>query len=179
MGEFFQWLMGVFREFRIWVVILPWERAIRVRLGNRIKMWEPGWHIKLPFLDEIQVLNTRLRLANSGTQTLTTADGETLTVSLVVGFRITDPRLAMLRMHHPELSVASLALSAVSEFVTARDRFALRPDKLEQFVLERLRKEQGYEFEFARVADFAYARTYRLLNENSYRNGLTIDERKV
>lgn len=179
MTEFFNWLMGFFREFKVLAIVLPWERAIRVRLGNRVTIWEPGWHLRLPFIDEIQVLNTRLRIACGGTQTLTTKDGHALTVSVTIGFSITDPAKAMLRMHHPEGVSSSLATSVVAELVAGTDRADLRPAHIEVHVLERLRSEAGYEFEFVRVTDFAYARTYRLLNENSYRTQFTIEERKL
>jgi regulator of protease activity HflC (stomatin/prohibitin superfamily) len=160
-------------------VVLPWERAIRVRLGNRVKIWEPGWHIRFPFVDEIQVLNTRLRIADSGAQTLTTSDGYTLTISLTIGFSIVDPERAMLRMHHPERACGCLANSVISELVVSTARAALHPSAIEAHVLEKLRTEEGYEFEFVRVTDFAFTRTYRLLNDNGYQRGMVIEERKT
>lgn len=41
MSGFFQWLVDFIRQFKFFAVVLPWERAIRVRLGNRVQMWEP------------------------------------------------------------------------------------------------------------------------------------------
>lgn len=179
MTEFFNWLMGFFRQFKLLAIVLPWERAIRIRLGNRVAIWEPGLHFRLPFLDEVQLLNTRLRIACAGTQTLTTADGHPLTVSVTIGFSIREPALAMLRMHHPESSSAALATSVVAEIVASTERSQLRPSDIEAHVLGKLRSEAGYEFEFVRVTDFAYAKPYRLLNENSYRNVFAIEERKL
>lgn len=179
MSALFEWLMNFFREFKILAVVLPWERAIRVRLGNRVVIWEPGWHIRLPFIDDLQVVNTRLRIASAGAQTLTTADGHTLTVSVTLGFQIVDPALAMLRMHHPEASCSCLAASVVSELVAKTKRADLLPASIEKHVLERLLVEPGYTFEFVRIIDFAYARTFRLLNENFYRSAVTIEERKI
>lgn len=179
MTEFFSWLQSFFREFKVLAIVFPWERAIRVRLGNRVLMWEPGWHIRLPFLDEVQILNTRLRIACAGTQTLTTRDGFALTVSVTIGFCIRDPALAMLRMHHPEACSSALATSVVAELVAGTDRIELHPSNIEAHVLGKLREEAGYEFEFVRVTDFVFARTYRLLNETSYRAAFTIEERKL
>jgi hypothetical protein len=178
-SAFFDWLLSFFREFKILAIVLPWERAIRVRLGNRVRIWEPGWHIRLPFIDEIQVLNTRLRIASGGSQTLTTVDGHALTVGVTIGFSIRDPAQAMLRMHHPEACCSCLAMSVVSELVANATRAGLRPTAIEAHVLNKLQAEPGYEFEFVRVTDFAYARTFRLLNESSYRQTLSIEERKL
>jgi regulator of protease activity HflC (stomatin/prohibitin superfamily) len=179
MGQFLEWLMAWFREFKFFVTILPWERAIRVRLGNRVKLWEPGWHIKLPFVDNVTVINTRLRISVGNMQTLTTADGKCLTIGVAVGFFIKDPCKAMLRMHAPEQSISALTESVVSQVVTETQAKDLTTIKIEEFVIERLQEQDGYEFEFVKVSDFAYTRTYRLLNDNAYRGGFTIDERKL
>lgn len=179
MSAFFDWLMSFFREFKILAIVLPWERAIRVRLGNRVTIWEPGWHIRLPFIDELQVLNTRLRIASAGSQTLTTIDGHALTVGVTIGFSIRDPALAMLRMHHPEACCSCLATSVVAELVAGATRDGLRPAAIEAHVLSKLQLEPGYDFEFVRVTDFAYARTYRILNENTYRQTFNIEDRKL
>lgn len=179
MSEFFTWLMNFIRQFKFLAIVLPWERAIRVRLGNRVLVWEPGWHIRLPFIDDVQVLNTRLRMADGGAQTLTTSDGHALTVSVTIGFSIVDPERAMLRMHHPEVSCGCLASSVVAELVSATSRAELRPAAIEAHVLEKLCAEAGYNFEFVRVTDFAFARTYRLLNDNWYSRAQHIEERKA
>jgi len=177
--EFFNWLMSCIREFKFLAIVLPWERAIRVRLGNRVAIWEPGWHIRLPFIDDVQVMNSRLRMADTNAQTLTTSDGHAITVGVTIGFSITDPVRAMLRMHHPEASCSCLASSVVAELVSSTARAALRPSDIEEHVLAKLRAEAGYEFEFARVTDFAFARTFRLLNDNGYSRAKHIEERTL
>src|SRR5262245_3187118 len=117
MGEFFTWIANFFRQFKLLTIILPWERAARVRLGNRVIVWEPGWHIRLPFLDHVEPLNTRLRIADAGMQTLTTLDDKTLTVGVVIGFRIADPLAALLKMQHPESSCSAIASSSIAAVV--------------------------------------------------------------
>lgn len=180
MTEFFTWIMNFVREFKFLIIVLPWEAVIRVRLGKHIALLPPGWHVRLPFIDTVQSLNTRLRVAATGGQTLTTRDGHALTVALSVGFHIHDPFGAMMRMHHPETTCASLAASYVSAIVCAANRADLTPTQIENAVHGMLATEAGYTFEFVRVTDFAYARTYRLLNDNFYRgSGVTIEERKL
>jgi regulator of protease activity HflC (stomatin/prohibitin superfamily) len=180
MTEFFQWIANFFREFKILAIVLPWERALRVRLGKDIVIWESGWHIRLPFIDEINICNTRLRITSAGSQTLTTSDGHTLTINICIGFRIEDPLRAMLKLHHPENSAACLASSVLSEIIATHTRDELKPSIIEKLVMDSLYTEGSYIYEWVRVTDFVYTRAYRLLNDNSYRNGfVTIEERKI
>lgn len=181
MTELLARIMNFFGQFKLFVTIMPWERAARIRLGSRVVIWEPGWHVKLPFVDEIVPMNTRLRIADTGSQTLTTADGATLTVGLSIGFNIDDPLKAMLKMQHPESSCAAIAGSCAASIISTTKRESLSVALIEEHVLTELRRDTPYAFEFVRVRDFAYARTYRLLNENAYRGGasVAIEERKL
>ena len=180
MTELLTRVMNFFGQFKLLVTILPWERAARVRLGSRGVVWEPGWHIKWPFIDEVCPINSRLRIADTGSQTLTTLDGATLTVDLRIGFYIADPLTALLRMQQPELSCAAIAGSVAAGAVSTTTRRDLSVSSLEEHVLTALRRDTPYTFDFVRVRDFAYARTYRLLNQNGYAGSAAhIEDRKL
>lgn len=179
MGELFTWILNFLREFKLLAIVLPWERAARVRLGNRVVVWEPGWHLRLPFIDHIEPLNTRLRIADANSQTLTTVDGHTLTIGMNVGFRIADPLAALLKMQHPEALCSALAGSLTSGFVSATTRADVTVAAIEAHVLEGMLRETTYELDFVRVRNFCFARTYRFLLDNGYSNGVSIEERRI
>jgi regulator of protease activity HflC (stomatin/prohibitin superfamily) len=171
-------IMSFFGQFKLLVMIMPWERAARIRLGSRVMLWDPGWHVKLPFVDEVVLLNTRLRVADSGSQTLTTVDGHTLTVGLMIGFRIVDPLAALLKMHHPEASIAALASSAVADAVSTTRKERLSVHVIEGRVAAAL-ADAPYAVDFVKVRNYAFVRTYRLLNDPGYTNQLMIEDRKL
>jgi regulator of protease activity HflC (stomatin/prohibitin superfamily) len=175
---FFQWLVDFIKQFRFFVTVLPWERAVRVRLGNRVQLWEPGWHFRLPFADEVVLQSTKLRISGAGPQTISTKDGKILTLSMSIGFCIADPLAAMLRMHHPEIACASIASSIAAGVVARTTHAELKPADIEAEVLRELAKESGYAVEFVKVTDFAFARAFRLLSENPYRQQ-HVDERAL
>lgn len=179
MSELITRILNFIGQFKLLVIILPWERAVRIRLGNRVAVWEPGWHIKLPFLDEIVPVNNRLRLGDTGAQTLTTVDGKTFTVGMTLGFRIADPLTALMRMQSPENSCSAIAASVVAALVSSSQSCDLSVESIEAHVLEKLRKETPYELEFVRVRDLAYARVIRLLHDNGYQRTAIIEERKL
>lgn len=115
---FFQWLVDLIKQFRFTVCVMPWERGIRVRLGNRTRVLDPGWHWCLPIVDVVSLQSTRLRLGGAGPTTISTSDGHILTLSMTIGFSILDPLAAAMRMDKPEMACASLASSIAAGTVS-------------------------------------------------------------
>ena len=174
MNEVLQWLMGLVRGARCWVVVQPWERAVRVRLGKRTTLLEPGLHGRIPYADEVTVVNTRLRVAAVATQTITTKDGKALTTGGNVGFRIAQPLEALNALQSPESTVAAIAQRAVASFISSREWAALSCPQVEADVLAALRAfgmGKGITVEFVSCVDFAVVRTFRLLQLADWRPG--------
>jgi regulator of protease activity HflC (stomatin/prohibitin superfamily) len=167
LNQFFQWLSELFQGVRVWTIVLPWERGLRVRLGRWTRLWEPGFHWRVPFVDHVRVINTRVRIASIPCVTVTTKDGKTVTVAGCVGFQIVDPYQALLTIQQPEDAAAALAMSALASYVLARDVDQLDIAELEGSALEVLRQAplRGFAFTFVKIVDFAIVRTFRLLQE--------------
>jgi SPFH domain/Band 7 family protein len=167
-NQLLQWLSDLFHGARVWTIVQPWERGLRVRLGRWHRMWEPGFHWRIPFADHVRVINTRLRLAPVPCVTITTKDGKTVTAAGTVGFRIADPYRALLTVQHPEAAASAFAQAALAEYVAARRAEDLTVVELQELALDTLRKsdlEGPFEFTLVRVSDFAIVRTLRLLQE--------------
>jgi regulator of protease activity HflC (stomatin/prohibitin superfamily) len=167
MNELFQWIVGIIKDARFWQIVLPWERAVRVRFGRNPILWESGFHWRIPYFDEIRVANTRLRIACVPAQTITTRDGRTVTVDVSLAFRIRDPLVAMMRLQKPEDSVAGFAQIAVARFVKGRSYAEISLEDLEAAVMAEavLLAGDGLAFEYVRVVEFALIRTIRLIQD--------------
>lgn len=177
MTEILQAIINFFGQFKFFVTILPWEVAVRTRLGNRVRVWEPGWHIKMPFIDDVKVVNTRLRVVHTTPQTVTTADGKQVTIAFVLGFSITKPKETLLRLIEPETTLVAVVQSAVARYVWELPAASLSIPGIEAHALSAVNIE-GIAPEFVRVADFVVARTYRLIQATDYgRSGTMTGER--
>lgn len=166
MNELFQWIVNLLKDARFWQIVLPWERAVRVRFGKWTVLWEPGIHLRVPFFDEVRVVNTRLLIAACPCQTVSTKDRIAVTVAALVAFRIVDPMEAIMRLRDPESCAASFAQAAMAQQIAGHDLSGITPETLEQAALEAVRKlGAGFEFESVRIVDFAAVRTIRLLQE--------------
>jgi hypothetical protein len=139
-----------------------------VRFGRWTKLWEPGFHLRIPFFDEVRVVNTRLNVATAPSQTLTTLDGRLLTVAAAVGFRIADPVKAMMLVRDPASVCAAIAQGEFAAYIAQRRLDEVRPMELELAVLSALSTFGGTAivFEFIRLVDFAACRTIRLLQDS-------------
>jgi regulator of protease activity HflC (stomatin/prohibitin superfamily) len=167
MNELFQWIVGIIKDARFWQIVLPWERAVRVRFGRNPILWESGFHWRIPYFDEIRVANTRLRIACVPAQTITTLDGRTLTIDVSLAFRIRDPLVAMMRLQKPEDSCAGFAQIAVARFIKTRSYAEITLDELEAAVRAEMVElaGDGLAFEYVRVVEFALMRTIRLIQD--------------
>jgi regulator of protease activity HflC (stomatin/prohibitin superfamily) len=148
------------------VIVLAWERGVLVRLGRNARILEPGFHWRIPYLDEVRTLNNRFRIACFPCATISTRDGKVMTCAGNVGFRIADPRAALLALSQPDDILAAMAQSAIAELVAERTAQDLTAAYIEARALASLRDfgaARGLEVEFVRLVDFAAVRAIRLL----------------
>lgn len=166
--------MGIVREaldfiarlLTWWYLVMPWESAVRVRLGNRATLIGPGVHARIPYFDVIYVQNTRLRMMHLQTQTISTKDSKPLTLAGSIRYRIQDVLKLYQTLHQAEQTVKQCVAAVITEYIVSHELADISPDKLMAFVNERIALE---EYGLAQVAfcltDFCTVRTYRMISE--------------
>ena len=90
MESLHQLLQQIGRMFVWLVIVAPWEQAIRVRLGRRVRLLPAGAYLVIPFIDRVYRQTIRRRLSIIPPQTLTTRDGKSVTLGSAVGYSIVD-----------------------------------------------------------------------------------------
>lgn len=147
-----------------WIIVSPWERAVRVRLGKHEALLGPGVHLRIPFADRVYQQSTRRRASALPPQTLVTKDGKPLTVAVMVGYVINDLLLLYHTLHHAEGTIHSEVLGAIGRFVTSRESRNCGPVELAAAATSAVDLEQfGLGDVSITVTSFAYVRTYRLI----------------
>lgn len=161
MQEFLAWLSRILDSWKFWIVIAPWEIGVRVRLGKSAAQLTPGTHLRIPFIDVITLVNTRLRI--DGTPPITVSgvgDSRTRYISATVGYRVSDPLKAMMQFGLPYAAVVSKTQADIAMY---RD---------EQQALLSLQKffnaDSGISIDFVRFVEDVEVRTYRLINGSSW-----------
>ncbi len=74
--------------FKWWVVVAPWEQALRIRGGKRAKLLHAGIHFRIPFWDRIYRQSVRMKAISVPSQTVSTADGMLIEVGMVLSFQV-------------------------------------------------------------------------------------------
>ncbi len=165
MGNWLQQIAEWLKGLRCWYIVRPWEEGISVRCGRWVFDALPGLHLRIPFVDEVFVQNTRLRSLNLPVQTVTNREGATITVSAVVQWRISNVKLLYGRVHVPEDWIYNTALSAIAEVM-----FGMGIDSDPKSIGDAASKalasgiELGLIIESVAITDFARVRTYRLIS---------------
>lgn len=113
-----------------WFVVEPWEAAIRTRFGKHITVFGPGAHFRIPYFDHIYVQNVRRRAMSLGMHTMTTSDGETLTVSGSLGYRITDVLKLHQALNDAESTIIQEVQGLLSKYVATHTATDCTPEVL-------------------------------------------------
>lgn len=142
MNIFYQLLQFFQTLLTWWFIVEPWEQAVRVRFGKHLRLFEAGAHFRVPYFDHIYVQNVRRRVMGLGMHTLTTRDGQTLTVSGSLGYKITDVLKLHQTLNDAEGTVAQQVQGTLARYVATHDAAECTPAQLMEEVNGMLPLEQ-------------------------------------
>jgi len=72
-------------------IIRPFERGVVERLGKFLRVWKPGLHMLVPFIDRVTTADMRENVVDVPPQEVITKDNVAVTVDAVVYYEATDP----------------------------------------------------------------------------------------
>lgn len=151
-------------------MVLPWEQAVRVRAGSRIKLYEAGLHFRVPFLDYVWIQNTRRRASHVEAQTLSTRDGKTVTVAGSLAYRVSDVMVLQQSLHQAAQTLSQIAAGSCSRYVITHQFSECTPERIVAAVNDAIKpgfdKVGLADAEFF-LTDFVTTnRTYRLVQNS-------------
>lgn len=149
-----------------WFFVEPWERAVRLRAGDRVKLCGPGVHFKVPFLDTVYVHNTRRMICSGPCMTVSSSDGKVFTLGVSASFCIEDVLLLHTTVHDPNAILAQRMAQVVSEFVCARHSNDVLPGPLKSALDGIDCSVFGLGSVEVCVNNFAQVSTYRLIQDS-------------
>lgn len=157
--KFFQW----------WIIVMPWEKAVRVRFGKNIKILSEGTHFRIPFFDAIYLQSTRMRVVQMPIQTISTKDNQTLTLTVCAGYSISNIETLYQKMAMPESTITNMVMGEISDYIFSRNLLDCKPEDLEKIVMARLNLDDyGISYDYVKVVGYAVVRTYRLIQDQHW-----------
>lgn len=166
--------------FQWWFTVMPWEQAIHVRRGNRVHLRGAGLYFKIPFIDSVYIQTTRMRMVDTPMQTMSTKDGQTITIKSALGYTIADIRALYDTLFHPEMTLNSMVMGYISEYVRANNVADISPSNIELTLLGKIDEAKyGLKDVTVKITTFAVVKTYRLIQDgSSLYEGLNMDSKK-
>ena len=154
-GKLFTWIY----------VIQPWEQALRVRAGKKVKRISAGIHFRIPFIDAVYMQSIRKRACGTGAQTVTTKDGKTITFSGSIRYRIENIENMYMNVYNVSDTVQQEVQGAIVKYVINKRLEDCNAYMLQKHIEDTLDLSQ---YGFADVdfflTDFAVVKTFRLIN---------------
>jgi regulator of protease activity HflC (stomatin/prohibitin superfamily) len=173
LDKLLDFVISCLKVFQFWVVIYPYERGIRLRLGKLHRMLNTGFHWCLPLkIDRVITIDVVLRTLRLGAQSLVTGDGKPVVMNTVVTCYIKDPVKALLEVNSVEHVVDDSCTGLVAAFVaqSSLDYIVKCCSEQDAGLLERCQAQAArYGIEIVRVqfTDVTPSRTLRLLNSTN------------
>lgn len=159
MNQLAEWIARIVGAWKFWVIVAPWEVGIRVRLGRKAIAQAPGPHWRVPFLDAVTIVNTRLRVTTTPPTTLQDPDDDSraITRKAVVAYRISGPLRALQNYDQPEIAVCGYAQAQLAAGVDG--------EKMERAMVVEF-KDTGIEVEYVRLVENVRSPVFRLLQDS-------------
>ena len=122
--QLLQALTGAWDKVAPYFVVPCNEQAGVLRFGVYHRTKGPGFHLKIPLVDDVRYATTVTTVARLPPQTCTTADNESVVVCGVVRYRVSDIEAHLANVYEPlevlEAACAVLVLRAVREHTFAQ-----------------------------------------------------------
>lgn len=148
---------------------MPWEQAIHVRRGKHVRLRGAGLYFRIPFIDAVYKQTTRMRMVDTPMQTISSKDGTCVTIKSTIGYKILDVRCLYNTLYHPEMTLNSMSMGFIGEFVRNNDMADITPSTIEQEVRSKIDAESYGLCGFSvKVTSFAIVKTFRLIRDGSW-----------
>lgn len=156
-------------------IIRDWEQGIRLRHGNATALLDStnglfgtGIHVFFPVIGEIIDSDTNIETPETDRQDLITADGELISFSLAVRYRVRDLKLLWLKIHDQDETVLEEVRAAAAEVARQWTLEEVRGGRFGPQVLEQLKaRTRGWGLEIISVSpvNMTNAPQLRLITE--------------
>jgi regulator of protease activity HflC (stomatin/prohibitin superfamily) len=159
-----QWI-GFFIPF---CVIDQFEQAVVLRFGRLSRVLGPGFHWLIPFeVERVIADNVVPRTMNLGAQSLTTKDGQSIVLGVIVTARIHDIQKAILEVENVDTAVQDSCYAEVARVVHEHTWEEMQAESINDDLLKACRRRAfsyGVEIMRTQASDLTRCKTLRLIS---------------
>jgi membrane protease subunit HflK len=145
----------------------PWEGGVMTRFHKFQRVLGPGWHWRIPFVDQSNECITTETTNSAPPQSITTLDGKSVTVQANVRYSIADVQKFLIDVTDGHNAVLDQCTGAVAHQIMKRTWEECRDaEKLENAIAvetRRLVKRYGVEVDAVTLPTISLVRTLRII----------------
>ena len=155
-------------------IVHTYEQGVYYKQGKDVKLLRPGIHFHRPIIDGIEKISTVPQTIYLPTQSILTKDGEAVSVSSNLEYKIHNARKVWTKVQDLDSSLHNTGMGYLSRFVRGYNYnvLARSTGKLEEEVLDNLNEKVnpwGVTVKEFYVTDFVKAKQYRLFGDPTLR----------
>ena len=156
--------LDLFKPLR---VVHAYQQAVLLRRGLFVRTLGPGWHLVIPLgVDEVICESVVTDTTRTGVQALTTADDVSVSVSVVVTWRVRSARKLLLQVVGKEQAMLDAATGVIARHVVGARWADLASEEFLDTITSEIAaraKKWGIVVDEVTWHDLVKAQTYRIL----------------
>lgn len=160
-------IKDIYHDCKPIVFINQYYEAVVLRGGKYIKKWLPGWHWRIPFVDDYHTDNVMLDTMEIKEVNITTLDGKTSTNGCEFDLRIVDIEKALIDTNDWRSNLQHVARGILSSELEDRNWEDIRKKVTKTAISKKIQEradEMGIEINNFNFTDKALSRIYKLFN---------------
>jgi len=150
------------------VIIPDYEEAVLLRAGKFKKVLKPGFHVKLPVIDEVIQQHAVVTTLSLSAQSLYTKDKQNIVVKGVVKYKISDVKVFLLEVFDAQDALADMTQSIIKNIVISLPLEQCIDPEIDNTLTKKVRveaKKWGVDIQQVTLTDIAPIRSFRLIND--------------
>lgn len=162
-------IISVWREFQPLIFILEYKEAVLFRAGKFRKIWLPGAHLRIPFVDTYITENVKTDTIKINEVNVTTLDGKTVTIGCEFELKITDIHQALVNTNDWRSNLHDIAQGILSDNLEDIDWDDIRKKTTKNAIAKKIEHrafEMGITTSNFNFTDKAVTKAFKLFNNS-------------
>jgi len=120
-----------------------WERAVIFRFGKFSTMKGPGLFLIVPLVDQVRVVDTRIRAINVAHQSVITKDNVSVAIDGVLFFQVVSPPDALIKVQNYLSTITQYAKTALRDVIgqMTLDQLMAEREQIERAIQEAVERD--------------------------------------
>ena len=161
-------LTGWFEQLLPFFVVRHYEEAVVLRFGRFHKTAKPGFHWRIPFVDEPVEQHVVVTTLSLPPQSLYTKDKQNIVVKGVIKYKISDIETFMLEVYDAQDAISDMTQSNIKNIIMNKTLDECIDSEIDNTLTKKARveaKKWGVDIQQVTLTDLAPIRSFRIIND--------------